>query len=203
MAAFDGEQAPLVFAHASAQLHIFFHVDGAMQCFYKTLDLLLGCLRCNCTIYFPAFARCPHLFKPGHALRTVGIIRPPSATDSEIRSAYRRRALSTHPDKGGSPEAFRAVVFAFETLILGSNGESQAWQLLVYHNILSTNSLPVGFPLCAHWPAGACQINLGQAWAEVCIEYDMRHYEGYFIFVCQSLRCVYIQLCIKIFVPTS
>ena len=30
---------------------------------------------------------------------------------------YRRRALSTDPDKGGSPEAFRASVFAFETLI--------------------------------------------------------------------------------------
>eukprot|EP00434_Breviolum_minutum_P041161 symbB.v1.2.036613.t1/scaffold5194.1/size29914/3 len=45
---------------------------------------------------------------------------PPSATDNEIRSAYRRRALSTHPDKGGSPEAFRAVVFAFETLINAS-----------------------------------------------------------------------------------
>eukprot|EP00435_Cladocopium_sp_Y103_P051434 s829_g16.t1 len=41
----------------------------------------------------------------------------PSATDSEIRSAYRRCALSTHPDKGGSAEAFRAVVNAFETLI--------------------------------------------------------------------------------------
>lgn len=41
----------------------------------------------------------------------------PSATDNEIRSAYRRRALSTHPDKGGSAEAFRSVVSAFETLI--------------------------------------------------------------------------------------
>ena len=41
----------------------------------------------------------------------------PSATDSEIRSAYRRCALSTHPDKGGSAEAFRSVVNAFETLI--------------------------------------------------------------------------------------
>ena len=41
----------------------------------------------------------------------------PSATDSEIRSAYRRCALSTHPDKGGSAEAFRSVVTAFETLI--------------------------------------------------------------------------------------
>eukprot|EP00435_Cladocopium_sp_Y103_P025080 s1602_g6.t1 len=41
----------------------------------------------------------------------------PTATDHEIRSAYRRCALSTHPDKGGSAEAFRSVVHAFETLI--------------------------------------------------------------------------------------
>ena len=40
-----------------------------------------------------------------------------SATDHEIRTAYRRCALSTHPDKGGSAEAFRSVVHAFETLI--------------------------------------------------------------------------------------
>ena len=42
---------------------------------------------------------------------------PHSASDPEIRSAYRRRALATHPDKGGSAEAFRSVVEAFETLI--------------------------------------------------------------------------------------
>ena len=46
------------------------------------------------------------------------LVRLPSATDNEIRSAYRRRALSTHPDKGGSAEAFRSVVSAFETLTL-------------------------------------------------------------------------------------
>ena len=33
----------------------------------------------------------------------------------EVRSD-RRQALATHPDKGGSAEAFRAVVEAFETL---------------------------------------------------------------------------------------
>ena len=39
-----------------------------------------------------------------------------SAGEADIRSAYRRRALATHPDKGGSAEAFRLVVKAFETL---------------------------------------------------------------------------------------
>eukprot|EP00439_Symbiodinium_sp_Y106_P045588 s1500_g5.t2 len=39
-----------------------------------------------------------------------------SATEAELRSAYKRQALATHPDKGGTPEAFRLVVEAFETL---------------------------------------------------------------------------------------
>jgi hypothetical protein len=30
----------------------------------------------------------------------------PSASDNEIRSAYRKRALQTHPDKGGSAETW-------------------------------------------------------------------------------------------------
>lgn len=34
----------------------------------------------------------------------------------EVRAAYRRYALLTHPDKGGSKEAFQAVVNAFEVL---------------------------------------------------------------------------------------
>ncbi|CAJ1334572.1 unnamed protein product, partial [Effrenium voratum] len=39
-----------------------------------------------------------------------------SASGAEIRSAYRRGALLTHPDKGGNPEEFKKVVAAFEVL---------------------------------------------------------------------------------------
>lgn len=39
-----------------------------------------------------------------------------SASASEIRAAYRRRALQTHPDKGGRVEEFRGVLEAFEVL---------------------------------------------------------------------------------------
>lgn len=39
-----------------------------------------------------------------------------AATPDEIRAAYRRRAKETHPDAGGSDEAFRAVQDAYETL---------------------------------------------------------------------------------------
>ena len=39
---------------------------------------------------------------------------PRDADDSLIRSAYRRRALATHPDKGGLASEFVEVVEAFE-----------------------------------------------------------------------------------------
>ncbi|CAE8593255.1 unnamed protein product [Polarella glacialis] len=39
-----------------------------------------------------------------------------SATMAELRSSYRRMALRTHPDKGGSPEDFRQVLEAFAVL---------------------------------------------------------------------------------------
>jgi len=48
-----------------------------------------------------------------------------SASDADVRSAYRRQALATHPDKGGCAEAFRAVVEAFE--ILGDAGRRAAY----------------------------------------------------------------------------
>jgi len=40
----------------------------------------------------------------------------PTASASEVRSAYRRAALLAHPDKGGSTAAFRSIAFAFEVL---------------------------------------------------------------------------------------
>ncbi|CAE7612137.1 DJA6 [Symbiodinium natans] len=42
-----------------------------------------------------------------------------SASTNEIRVAYKRKALSTHPDKGGSSAEFRLVVRAFEVLFSG------------------------------------------------------------------------------------
>jgi len=41
---------------------------------------------------------------------------PRTATAAEIHAAYRRRALATHPDKGGDPKDFRRVKLAFEEL---------------------------------------------------------------------------------------
>eukprot|EP00930_Biecheleria_cincta_P055732 TRINITY_DN42009_c0_g1_i1.p1 TRINITY_DN42009_c0_g1~~TRINITY_DN42009_c0_g1_i1.p1 ORF type:complete len:754 (+),score=101.65 TRINITY_DN42009_c0_g1_i1:164-2425(+) len=39
-----------------------------------------------------------------------------TATESEIRTSYRRRALATHPDKGGNSDDFLRVSAAFEVL---------------------------------------------------------------------------------------
>lgn len=36
------------------------------------------------------------------------------ATDEELKLAFRRRALETHPDQGGDPETFRRVVRAYK-----------------------------------------------------------------------------------------
>ncbi len=38
----------------------------------------------------------------------------PAATVDEIKRAYRKRALETHPDRGGDAEAFRGVHRAYE-----------------------------------------------------------------------------------------
>ncbi|CAK8998628.1 DnaJ homolog subfamily B member 12 [Durusdinium trenchii] len=51
----------------------------------------------------------------------LGVGRAASA--AELRQAYRRRALQTHPDKGGCAEAFRRVLHAFEVL---SSGKGRA-----------------------------------------------------------------------------
>lgn len=39
-----------------------------------------------------------------------------TASNGEVHAAYRRRALATHPDKGGDPRDFHRVVAAFEEL---------------------------------------------------------------------------------------
>merc|ERR1719387_1636381 len=40
----------------------------------------------------------------------------PTASQKEIRSAFRRCLLSVHPDKGGTAAKFRETTVAFETL---------------------------------------------------------------------------------------
>lgn len=49
----------------------------------------------------------------------------PTATDAEVRSAYKAAALRTHPDKGGTKEAFQRVQHAFA--VLGDRNKRAAY----------------------------------------------------------------------------
>jgi len=46
----------------------------------------------------------------------------PGASADDIRAAYKKKALETHPDKGGNPEQFRVVREAYEALCRHSSG---------------------------------------------------------------------------------
>lgn len=52
----------------------------------------------------------------GKALRVLGL--PPGSSDDEIESAFRKAARRHHPDVGGDPARFRAIVDA-RNLLLG------------------------------------------------------------------------------------
>ena len=41
---------------------------------------------------------------------------PPTATQNDIKKAYRRLAMTSHPDKGGDPEQFNIITKAYDTL---------------------------------------------------------------------------------------
>ncbi len=58
-----------------------------------------------------AFALAP---APSEAHQLLGL--GASATEDEIRSAYRKRLISTHPDHGGDPVEFQKVRVAGEML---------------------------------------------------------------------------------------
>jgi hypothetical protein len=63
----------------------------------------------------PRSRSAPHdVERPLSAHAVLGI--EPGASSAEIRTAYKRRALVTHPDQGGSDDAFRAVQRAYEKL---------------------------------------------------------------------------------------
>lgn len=60
----------------------------------------------------------------------LGVLR--SAKAAEIHAAYRRRALATHPDKGGDPQDFRRVKLAFEELVDGARRAAYDRNLVLF-----------------------------------------------------------------------
>ena len=70
-----------------------------------------------------------------------------TATPDEIKAAYRRRALETHPDKGGKPGEFEAVARAYRILLNASNNSDN-------NNMLSADStfdVAVSLKSTSHW----------------------------------------------------
>ncbi|MFT3924115.1 MAG: J domain-containing protein [Myxococcales bacterium] len=53
-------------------------------------------------------------YPPGSAWSELGL--EPGASQLEIKRAYRRRALETHPDRGGDADSFAKVQRAYERL---------------------------------------------------------------------------------------
>lgn len=64
------------------------------------------------------------------------------ASMKEIKNAYRRRALETHPDKGGKPGAFEAVARAYRLLLNAAIGHAGSFE---------KNDVVIGLKTTAHW----------------------------------------------------
>jgi curved DNA-binding protein CbpA len=57
------------------------------------------------------------------ALKELGLPPNRKYSEKDIKNAYRKRSLETHPDKGGSNEQFVRVAEAYEVLQGGSSGK--------------------------------------------------------------------------------
>jgi len=45
------------------------------------------------------------------------------ANETEVKRAYKRLALSMHPDKGGDPDKFHSITLAYQSLMADFKGE--------------------------------------------------------------------------------
>jgi len=63
----------------------------------------------------PKGERAPRPVSPESASNVLGV--QSGANVDELRKAYRKRALETHPDRGGHAEAFLAVQRSYERLV--------------------------------------------------------------------------------------
>ncbi|CAE8729435.1 unnamed protein product, partial [Polarella glacialis] len=76
---------------------------------------------------------CADELPPHYTALSIGV----RASPEEVRSAYRRAALATHPDKGGDSAAFLLVVRAFEVLSdhIARQKYDLAWRAELYQEL--------------------------------------------------------------------
>eukprot|EP00435_Cladocopium_sp_Y103_P065198 s39_g27.t1 len=77
-----------------------------------------------------------------------GRTTPEGPPEEDIKAAYKRQALRSHPDKGGSSEQFRLVVKAFEVLFNASARQSYDRQRQVQRR-----ECPAAHPATTSWSA--------------------------------------------------
>lgn len=69
----------------------------------------------------------------GNRARALLRVRPHASTD-EVRTAFRRAVRAAHPDAGGDPAAFRALVAARDLLLATARPVvSRAWPSVETH----------------------------------------------------------------------
>ncbi|ABW12853.1 heat shock protein DnaJ domain protein [Parafrankia sp. EAN1pec] len=86
----------------------------------------------------------------GSLYEVLGIVR--TATDAEIRAAYRRAAKHAHPDAGGSPRSFQRVHAAYR--VLGDPARRHAYDLGVARSA-EARARPGASPSTPSTPADA------------------------------------------------
>lgn len=81
----------------------------------------------------------------------------PDANLNEVRAAYRRAALITHPDKGGTAQAFHIVKFAFEVLSCSTSRQ-------VYDSTYIHNAQTQGTAVSARKPRNPLKRGAAHSW---------------------------------------
>lgn len=89
------------------------HVQDNMQAIAKTIEALRGIARWGTgdmmEAAFTGFMALPERANGVNPLEVLGLDASKIYSEDEITAAYRKRALTEHPDTGGSAERFQAL----------------------------------------------------------------------------------------------
>ena len=90
------------------------------------MKYLFGCSRKRVFRFLAVFFLClsaAAAMTRSEAMKELGITNP-NFSDKDLKSAYRRRSLQTHPDKGGNKDEFIRVAEAFDILSGAGDGST-------------------------------------------------------------------------------